>query len=50
MRFQYVLEKYVLLNQITVVLVRSEVEEEIEVGEVEIIPEVGEELGCYHWV
>ena len=30
--------------------VRSEVEEEIEVGEVEMIPEVREDLGCYHWV
>ena len=31
-------------------VIRSEVEEEIEVREVEMIPEVHEELGCYHWV
>ena len=37
-------------NQLTILFVRSEVEEEIEVREVEIITEVGEELGCYHWV
>ena len=37
-------------NQLTIVVVRSELEEEIEVREVEMIPEVGEELGCYHWV
>ena len=27
----------------------SEVEEEIEVREVDMITGVGEELGCYHW-
>ena len=32
-------------NQLTIVVVRSEVEEEIEVREVEMIPEVREELG-----
>ena len=37
-------------NQLTGVVVRSEVEEEIEVREVEMIPEVREELGCYYWV
>ena len=31
-------------------VVRIEVEEDIEVMEVEMIPEVREELGCYHWV
>ena len=35
-----------LSNQINIVVVRSEVEEEIKVGEVEMIPEVREELGC----
>ena len=49
-RFQDKLEKGMSLNQLTVVVVRSEVEKEIEVREVEIIPEVPEELGCYHWV
>ena len=39
-----------LSNQLTIVVVSSEVEEEIEVREVEMIPEVCEELGCYHWV
>ena len=38
-----------LSNQLTIVVIRGEVEEEIEVREVEIIPEVREELGCYHW-
>ena len=33
-----------LSNQLTIVVVRSEVEEYIEVREVEIIPEVGEYL------
>ena len=36
-----------LLNQITIVVVRSEVEVEIKVRELEIIPEVREELGWY---
>ena len=31
-------------------VVRSEVEDEIKVREVEMIPELREELGCYHWV
>ena len=39
-----------LSNQLTIVVVRSEVEEEIKVREVEIITEVREYLGCYHWV
>ena len=39
-----------LSNQLTILVVRSEVEEEIEVKEVEMIPEVCEDLGCYHWV
>ena len=38
------------LNHLTIVVVRSEVEEDIEVREVEMIPEIREELGCYHWV
>ena len=37
-------------NQLTIVVVRSEVEEEIEVRTVEMIPEVREELGWCHWV
>ena len=38
------------LNQIIIVLIRGEVEDDIEVRELDIIPELGEELGCYHWV
>ena len=49
-RFQYRLEKKMFLNQLTIVVIRSELEEEIEVREVEIIPEVHEDLGCYHLV
>ena len=41
-RFQDGLEKEMALNQITIVVVRSEVEEEIKVREVEISPEVGD--------
>ena len=37
-------------NQSSIVFVRSEVDEEIEVREVEMIPGVCDELGCYHWV
>ena len=37
-------------NQLTIVVVRSEVEEDIKVSEVDMISEVREELGCYHWV
>ena len=48
MRLQDGLEKEMLSNHLTIVVVRSEVEEEIEVREVEMIPEVHEELGCYH--
>ena len=40
---------YMSSNQLTTVVVGGEVEEEIEVREVEMIPEVGEDLGCYHW-
>ena len=43
-RFQDRGEKEMLLNQLSIVVFRSEVEEEIEVREVEMIPEVGEEL------
>ena len=50
MRFQDGLEKEMLSNHLTIVVVRSEVEEEIEVREVDMIPEVREDLGCYHWV
>ena len=45
-RFNYGLDKEMSLNQLNIVVVRREVEEEIEVGEVEIISEVREELGC----
>ena len=38
-----------LSKQLTVVVISSEVEEEIEVREVDMIPEVCEELGLYHW-
>ena len=37
-------------NQLTILVVRSEVEEVIGVREVEMITEAGEELVCYHWV
>ena len=50
MRFQDGFEKEMLYNQITIVVIRSEVEEEIEVREVEMITEVREELVCYHWI
>ena len=55
-RFQDGLEKQISSNQITIIFVRSEVEEEIklrgvrEVRQLEMIPEVREELGFYHWV
>ena len=55
-RFHYGLEKEIQLNQINILVVRSEVEEEIklrgvrEVRQLEMIPEVREELGFYHWV
>ena len=49
-RFQDGLDKEMSLKQITVVFVRSEVEEDIEVREVEMITEVREELVCYHWI
>ena len=48
--FQDGLEKEILSNQITIVVVRSEVEEDIKVREAEMIPEVSGDLGCYHWV
>ena len=38
------------LNQLIIVVISSEVEEEIKLSEVEMIPELGEELGCYHLV
>ena len=37
-------------NQLTIVVISSEVDEEIEVEEVEMIPDVREELGWYHWI
>ena len=43
--FQNGLYKDIPLNQITIVVVRSEVEEEIGVREVDMIPEVQDELG-----
>ena len=39
-----------LLNQLTIVVVRSEIEEGIKVREVEMIPDVLEEFSCYRWV
>ena len=39
-RFKYDLNKEISLDQINIVVIRSEVEEEIDVGEVEIIYEV----------
>ena len=48
--FQDRLEKEMSSNQLTIVVVTSEVDGDIEVREVEIIPEVREDLGCYHWV
>ena len=44
-RFQDMLEKEMLSNQLNIVVVRSEVEEEIEVRGVYMIPDVREELG-----
>ena len=37
-------------HQLTILVVRSEVERDIEVRKVEMIPEVREELDFYHWV
>ena len=39
-----------LSEYLNIMVVRSGVEEEIEVREVEMNPDVYEELGCYHWV
>ena len=49
MRFQDGLEKEMFYNQLTIVVVRSDLKEEIDVREVDIIPEVRKELCCYHW-
>ena len=49
-RFKNGLEKEILSKHLTVVFVRSEVEDEIEVREVDMIPDVRGYLGCYHWV
>ena len=43
-------EKQILSRSLTIVAVRSELEEEIEVSEVEMIPDIGQKLGCYHLV
>ena len=43
-RSQVGLEKEMLSNHITIVVVRIEVQDEIAVREVEIIPEISEEL------
>ena len=45
-RFQYGLEKEMSSKQITIVVIRSEVEEEIDMREVKMITEVREDLGC----
>ena len=39
-----------LQKQLNIEVVKIEVEQEIEEREVEMIPEVREELCCYHWV
>ena len=44
-RFQDGGKKEILSNQLTIVIVRSELEEEIEVKQVDMITEVREELG-----
>ena len=49
-RFLDGLQKQMSSKYITIVVVRSEVEQEIKVSQVEMIPEVREELGCYHLV
>ena len=49
-RLQGGLDKEMPSNQLTIVVVRSEVEVGIKVREVDMVPEVHEELGCYHWV
>ena len=49
-RFQDGLDKDMLSNQLTIVVIRCEVEEDIEVREVDMIPEVYEDVGYYHWV
>ena len=48
MRFNYGFNKEMISNQLTIVVVRRKLEEEINVGEVENISEVRKELGCYH--
>ena len=49
-RFHDGLEKEMSYIQLTIVVIRSEIKEEIKMREVEILPEVRVELGCYHWV
>ena len=48
--FHYGGEKEMASRSLTIVYFTSEVEEDIEVRELEVIPEVVEELGCYHLV
>ena len=43
-RLHYGGKKEMSLDQLTIVVIRSELEEEIEVREAKMIPEVGEEL------
>ena len=50
LRSQDGLENYMSSNQISNMVIRSEVEEDIEVKEAEMIPQVCEELVCYHQV
>ena len=50
LRFQDGFENEMSSNQLTIVVVRIEIEEDIKVREVEMIPKVHEQLGCYHWV
>ena len=49
-RFQDGEEKEMPSTQLNIVSFMSEVEDEIKVRQVEMIPEVVEELGCYHLV
>ena len=45
LRFEDGSEKDILSSQLTIVVVKSEVEEEIQLREVEMIPKVREKLG-----
>ena len=48
-RFHYRLKKDIFSYHMTIVVIRSELEEEIKVVEVEMITEVRQEFGCSHW-